>query len=56
MLLSTSVNAKVVTATVTTKNKEYEDDEEEDNVDVELGKFPSNAGPTKMAKMQCIFF
>lgn len=35
-----------------TKNKDEDDEEEEDNMDVELGKFPSSGDPDKMAKMQ----
>ncbi|XWS71101.1 hypothetical protein CRYUN_Cryun03dG0108900 [Craigia yunnanensis] len=53
MFFSTSVNV-VAAAAATTKNKEDDDDEEEENVDVELGKFPSSADPSKMAKMQAI--
>ncbi|XP_076946812.1 transcription initiation factor TFIID subunit 11-like [Bidens hawaiensis] len=36
------------------KGKEEDDEEEEENMDVELGKFPSSGDPAKLAKMQSI--
>ncbi|KAF9611557.1 hypothetical protein IFM89_033561 [Coptis chinensis] len=42
------------TPNTTGKNKEEEDEEDEENMDVELGKFPSSGDPDKMAMMQAI--
>lgn len=50
---SASTRFSVSTARVG-KTKDEDDEEEEENMDVEFGKFPSSADPTKMAKMQAI--
>ncbi|KAH9747030.1 actin-related protein 2/3 complex subunit 2A [Citrus sinensis] len=49
-----SVSAGPAAKMTMSKNKDEYDEEDDENVDVELGKFPSSSDPAKMAKMQAI--
>lgn len=49
-----SVSADPAAKMTMSKNKDEYDEEDDENVDVELGKFPSSSDPAKMAKMQAI--